>query len=93
MNPLTWQNPGQLFVAQDVIKVNIYSVAELRFYCLIYYILINPQYIRNHDVANVLYENYSVFAEILKLCYIKKKSFIWLFKAYSYLQFQVICNW
>ena len=30
MNPLTWQNPGQLFVAQDVIKVNIYSVAELR---------------------------------------------------------------
>ena len=31
MNPLTWQNPGQLFVAQDVIKVNIYSVAELRF--------------------------------------------------------------
>ena len=32
MNPLTWQNPGQLFVAQDVIKVNIYSVAELRLY-------------------------------------------------------------
>ena len=32
MNPLTWQNPGQLFVAQDVIKVNIYSVAELRGY-------------------------------------------------------------
>lgn len=30
MNPLTWQNSGQLFVAQDVIKVNIYSVAELR---------------------------------------------------------------
>ena len=30
MNPLTWQNPGQLFVAQDVIKINIYSVAELR---------------------------------------------------------------
>ena len=30
MNPLTWQNPGQLFVAQDIIKVNIYSVAELR---------------------------------------------------------------
>ena len=35
MNPLTWQNPGQLFVAQDVIKVNIYSVAELR--CKILY--------------------------------------------------------
>ena len=32
MNPLTWQNPGQLFVAQDVIKVNIYSVAELRYF-------------------------------------------------------------
>ena len=30
MNPLTWQNPGQLFVAQDIIKVKIYSVAELR---------------------------------------------------------------
>ena len=32
MNPLTWQNPGQLFVAQDFIKVKIYSVAELRIY-------------------------------------------------------------
>ena len=31
MNPLTWQNPEQLFVAQDIIKVKIYSVAELRF--------------------------------------------------------------
>ena len=30
MNPLTWQKPGQLFVAQDIIKVKIYSVAELR---------------------------------------------------------------
>ena len=30
MNPLTWQNPEQLFVAQDIIKVKIYSVAELR---------------------------------------------------------------
>ena len=31
MNPLTWQNPGQLFVAQDIIKVKIYSAAELRY--------------------------------------------------------------
>ena len=30
VNPLTWQNPGQLFVAQDFIKEKIYSVAELR---------------------------------------------------------------
>ena len=30
MNPLTWQNSGQLFVAQNFIKVKIYSVAELR---------------------------------------------------------------
>ncbi|WP_308271355.1 hypothetical protein [Prevotella sp.] len=30
MNPLIWQNPGQLFVAQDFIKVKIYSVEELR---------------------------------------------------------------
>ena len=30
MIPLTWQNPGQLFVAQDIIKTKIYSVAELR---------------------------------------------------------------
>ena len=40
MNPLTWQNPGplgsaawlvqELFVAQDIIKIKIYSVAELR---------------------------------------------------------------
>lgn len=29
---MTWQNPGQLFVAQDIIKVKIYSVAELRVY-------------------------------------------------------------
>ena len=35
MNPLTWQNSGQLFVAQNFIKVKIYSVAELR-YKLIY---------------------------------------------------------
>lgn len=32
MNPLTWQNPWQLFVAQDIIKVKIYSVAELRLF-------------------------------------------------------------
>ena len=75
------------------IKLILNSYLIIFFYCLIYYILINPQYIRNHDVAKVLYKNYSVFAEILKLCYIKKKSFIWFFKAYSYLQFQVICNW
>jgi len=40
VNPLTWQNPGplgfaawlvqELFIAQDIIKVKIYSVAELR---------------------------------------------------------------
>ena len=30
MKFLTWQNPEQLFVAQDIIKVKIYSVAELR---------------------------------------------------------------
>jgi AraC family transcriptional regulator, transcriptional activator of pobA len=28
---LTWQNPEQLFVAQGIIKVKIYSVAELRY--------------------------------------------------------------
>ena len=32
MNPLTWQNSGQLFVAQNFIKVKIYSVAELRLF-------------------------------------------------------------
>lgn len=32
MNPPTWQNLEQLFVAQDIIKVKIYSVAELRHY-------------------------------------------------------------
>ena len=32
MNPPTWQNLEQLFVAQDIIKVKIYSVAELRYY-------------------------------------------------------------
>ena len=31
MKFLTWQNPEQLFVAQGIIKVKIYSVAELRF--------------------------------------------------------------
>ena len=41
MNPLTWQNPGQLFVAQDIIKVKIYSVAELR-------------YIKNSALSNYL---------------------------------------
>ena len=30
MKFLTWQNPEQLFVAQGIIKVKIYSVAELR---------------------------------------------------------------
>ena len=29
MNPLTWQNSVRHFVAQDIIKVKIYSVAEL----------------------------------------------------------------
>ena len=38
MNPLTWQNPGQLFVAQDIIKVKIYSVAELRMNTFLHYI-------------------------------------------------------
>ena len=36
MNPLTWQNSGQLFVAQNFIKVKIYSVAELRLYSLLF---------------------------------------------------------
>ena len=32
MNPLTWQNPEQLFVAQVLKKIFYNSVAELRFY-------------------------------------------------------------
>ena len=31
MNPLTWQNPEQLFVAQVLKKIFYNSVAELRF--------------------------------------------------------------
>ena len=32
MNPLTWQNPEQLFVAQVLKKIFYNSVAELRLY-------------------------------------------------------------
>ena len=48
MNPLTWQKPGQLFVAQDIIKVKIYSVAELR----IDKGLMNVTYIGCHPCTN-----------------------------------------
>ena len=52
MNPLTWQNPGQLFVAQDIIKVKKYSVAELRIELLFEVKLNFYMQFKSRDVAH-----------------------------------------